>query len=169
MGKRTLTLAILLISALAQAAVPIRQANGEKQNRYIEAGVFVGGHDHGPLSLIDVRHSLQANMERLVFDVGQNVNDDSVERPGFFHIAIQDRPNRIVVDLENITKVKINAQQIASLFKKSPFFSKVSIYEDPFHQSLTLEFPLKVRAEMEVFELVTPGKPGRIVMDIRKL
>lgn len=168
MGYITLILSILF-SFSAGAAIPVHQASGQKQNQYIDSGVFVGGHDHGPLTLLNVRHSLKGKIERLVFDLGGQTADDGVERPGFFHITIQSKPQRIVVDLENVTNSKVTAQQISRLFSKSPYLSKISIFEDPFHQDMTIELPLKVAAQMEAFELVTAGKPGRIVVDITNL
>jgi hypothetical protein len=164
----TLMTLVLLVGAHSSGAIPVRQAANEKQERYVPLGVFVGGQDHGPLVLFNVRHSLTSKFERLVFDVGQK-KSSGIERPGFFHISIQESPKRVVVDLENVTQTNVDARQIAKLFSKSPFFSKVSIYEDGTHKNLTLELPLKVKAQMEVFELVTPGKPGRIVMDVRNL
>lgn len=169
MLKYLVTLSILC-SISAAAAIPVHQASGQKQNQYIDSGVFVGGHDHGPLTLLNVRHSLKGKIERLVFDLGQQPsNMDGVERPGFFHISIQTKPQRIVIDLENVTNSKVTAQQISRLFSKSPYLSKVSLFEDSFHQNMTLELPLKIAAQMEAFELVTAGKPGRIVVDITSL
>src|SRR5580698_8509539 len=102
---------MLLPSAKARAAIPVRQAGPEKRDRYLDSGVFVGGHDQGPMNLLNIRHSLQSvqKMERLVFDVGgdggqAHRSDEgamSTGRPGFFHISIQKAPRRIVVDLEN--------------------------------------------------------------------
>ena len=159
----------ILFSISAWAAIPVHQANGEKQNQYIDNGVFVGGRDHGPLTLLNVRHSLKGKIERLVFDLGQKGVVGGVERPGFFHISIQTKPQRIVIDLENVTNTKVTAQQISHLFSKSPYLSKISLFEDSFHQNMTIELPLKSPAQMEVFELVTAGKPGRIVLDITSL
>jgi hypothetical protein len=158
---------LLTLSTITNGAIPVRQAGSEKQNHYIESGVFVGGHDHGFLSLLNVRHNLKNEMERLVFDVGQKTTTDAMERPGFFHIALQKQPNRIVLDLENVIYSKVTAEQILGLLKKSPYVTHVNLYQDSIHKNLTLEILLKKAVQMEVFELVTPGKPGRIVMDIK--
>src|ERR1700691_5968970 len=110
MDKRFSSLILFLVfSTQVQGAIPVRQAGSEKQNHYIESGVFVGGHDHGFLSLLDVRHNLKNDLERLVFDVGQKASSDAMERPGFFHIALQRQPTRIVIDLENVIYAKVSS------------------------------------------------------------
>ncbi len=165
----SLFIGIALLTQTAGAAIPVHQAGSEKKDQYLDLGVFVGGRAHGPLALLNFRHSLTPRFERLVFDLGLTNTPAGVERPGFFHIAIQDKPKRIVVDLEDVTESKINPSQMAKLFVKSPFFNRVNFVSDPVHKNFTLEFPLKASAQIEVFELVTPGKPGRIVMDVRRL
>jgi hypothetical protein len=168
--KNLITFAVLaLFSMECLSAVPVNQAGTEKQNKYISDGVFVGGRDHGLLTLFNVRHSLTPKFERLVFDLGDKGKTDGVERPGFFHISVQYSLKRIVIDLENVAESEVNSEQVAKLFKNSTTFSKVSMVSDSLHKNLTIELPLKKKSEVEVFELVTPGKPGRIVMDTRPL
>ena len=169
MLKRILATITVFFSIAAIAAVPVRQAAGEKKNVYLESGVFVGGRDRGPLTLENVRHSVQTStgLERVVFDVASAASD-SVGRPGFFHIAIQKKPRRVVIDLQDVNGAKLNAPQVTRVLQSSPYFSKAVYYFDRAHQALTIELPLKTDAEIEVFELASSDKPGRIVMDIRK-
>jgi hypothetical protein len=160
---------LFAISTALLAAVPVHQAGTEKQDKYVSDGVLVGGRDHGLLTLFNVRHSITPKFERLVFDLGDRTKDGGVERPGFFHVSIQYALKRIIIDLENVSESAVTSEQIATLFKKSNTFSKVSMVSDSLHKNLTIELPLKKKSEVEVFELVTPGKPGRIVMDTRPL
>jgi len=166
MAKKLFAFVMILFSTYSMAAIPVHQAHSEKQNLYIDSGVFVGGRDHGPLTLLNVRHSIKGKIERLVFDLGQKAPADGVERPGFFHISIQSQPQRIVMEFENVTEAKVTTGQIEKLFLKSPYLSKVALLQDFFHKDLTLEFPLRGPAQIEVFELVSTGKPGRIVVDV---
>jgi hypothetical protein len=116
--------------------------------------------------LLNIRHNIQSSgLERFVFDVGSDKPENSAGRPGFFHITIQKSPRRVVVDLEDIDQTKFGAEQFSHLIEKSPHFSKVSFYYDAKFKNLTIEMPLKEPAKIEVFELVTVGKPGRIVLD----
>jgi hypothetical protein len=166
----TLLLFLLLLpNVKARAAIPVRQAGAEKHDRYLDAGVFVGGHDQGPMNLLNVRHSIQGaeKMERLVFDMGQDSNDSISGRPGFFHISVQKNPRRVVIDFEDLSHSRVTAEQMSKLLEKSPHFSKVRFYADSKYRNLTIEMPLKEPAKIEVFELVGQGKPGRIVLDVK--
>ena len=151
------------------AAIPVQHATTEKKNRYMELGVFVGGHSQPKLILLNVRHSLTGNgQERIVLDMGEGLEERPVDRPGFFHISIQKNPRRVVIDLENTEKAKVTAQQVTRLLKKSPYFSKADFYSDHRSKNLTIELSLKNRAQIEVFELVSIGKSGRIVIDAKR-
>src|SRR5947208_630414 len=123
MGKKYIILAVLLIGTFAAAAIPVQQASTEKKERYLDSGVFVGGFDQGVLTLLNVRHSFQKNIERIVFDLGRD-DKRSVERPGFFHIAIQKKPSRVIIDLQNVSKSKVSESQITQILRKAHFFSK---------------------------------------------
>jgi hypothetical protein len=164
----TLLTSFSVISMSAVASVPVRQAAGEKKDIYLDSGVFVGGRDRGPLQLENVRHSVQksSGLERVVFDVGTAAAHDA-GRPGFFHIAIQKKPRRVVIDLQDISGARISAAQVSKVLQTSPYFSKAFYYGDRANHSLTIELPMKTNAEIEVFELVSTDKPGRIVMDVR--
>jgi hypothetical protein len=160
--------AVFLLAATGIGAIPVQHATSEKKNRYMELGVFVGGHSQPKLILLNVRHNLEANgQERLVLDMGGD-DDAPVDRPGFFHVSIQKTPRRVVIDLENTEKFRVTAQQVTRLLSKSPFFTRAEFYADHQSKNLTIELPLKTRAQIEVFELVSIGKPGRIVIDVKR-
>ena len=131
----------------------------------------MGGYGEGDVTLVNVRHSFEKStkVERLVLDLSRGTSGKGVERPGFFHIAIQKNPPRVVIDLQNVTRSKVNEQQVTTVLRKAHFFSKALFYEDQRSKDLTIELPMKSRAKIEVFELVVPGKPGRIVLDTKAL
>ena len=172
---------ILFFGIFSLAAIPVRQAGSEKLSRYLDAGVFIGGHEQGPINLLNVRYNISAwlsagsgaghnagdKVERLVFDVGGDKPEQSSGRPGFFHITVQKSPRRVVVDLEDIAQTRVTAEQLTKLIEKSPHLSKVKFYYDSRFKNLTIEMPLKVAAKIEVFELASVGKPGRIVLDLK--
>ncbi len=160
-----------LISLGAQAAIPIQQAGNEKKERYLGAGVFVGGFEQGPMTLVNVRHSFAAptRLERLVFDIAPGPNANGANRPGFFHISIQQSKglNRIVVDLSDVQKTDVTEKQVSALLSRSHYFSGATFYKDEKNKSLTVEMSLKAKVKVEVFELSSPDKPGRIVIDAK--
>ncbi len=155
------------ISVLAE--VPVQQVGSDKKSRFLETGVFVGGYSQSELALLDIRHSMSkpAKIERIVLDIGDIKTGKPVDRPGFFHVAIQKNPKRIVVDLENVEEAKITSQAFTQLLKKSPYFSKVNYFFDTRSKNLTIEISVKAPVEVEVFELVNEKMPGRIVVDAK--
>jgi hypothetical protein len=166
--KRTFV-AALISGAMAIAAIPVQHATTEKKNRYMELGVFVGGHSQQRLTLLNFRHSLsEGSQERLVLDMGDGAEGRPVDRAGFFHVSIQKSPRRVVIDLENTEKSNVTAQQVTRALRKSPYFAKAEFFFDHRSKNLTIELPLKSRAQIEVFELVSIGKPGRIVIDAKR-
>lgn len=159
---------IALCGGLFFGAIPVQQASSEKKNIYLENGVFIGGFDQGTLSLLNVRHSFQkqSKLERIVFDLAKD-DGKPAERPGFFHVSVQRNLNRVVIDLENIGRTKVTAAQVTRLFQKAHYFSAARFYYDSRTRNLTVEMSTKNKPKVEVFELVTSGKPGRIVLDAK--
>src|SRR4051794_11573402 len=84
---------LFLVGRHSVASIPVQQAASEKTNHYIETGVVVGGYDQGPVTLANVRHSysLKDKMERVVLDLEGAGGDgkNRLQRPGFFHFALQ--------------------------------------------------------------------------------
>ena len=157
----------LLFSSGAFASIPIEQAASEKKDHYLTSGVFVGGFEQGPATLVNVRHSFAAagHLERIVFDVSHNTDSKDVNRPGFFHVAI--KSNRVVIDLEDLTESKVTEKQVTQLLSKSHFFSSASFFRDTKNGNLTISMPLKAKVKIEIFELASTDKPGRIVIDAK--
>ena len=165
------SMGIFILSSVTLGAIPIQQATSEKKNHYFSSGVFVGGFEQGPLTLLNVRHSYSdsSRLERLVLDFS-NLKSSEVKRPGFFHASIQQNKygvKRIVLDLSDILQMKVTEKQVRQLLSKSRFFSSVAFYKDELSKSITVELILKTEIKCEVFELASHDKPGRIVIDVK--
>jgi hypothetical protein len=162
-------LAICFLGCFALAAIPVQQVTSEKRNTYLDSGVFVGGHDQGPVSLLNFRQSVDKNsgVERVVLDIAEFDGVKPALRPGFFHVAIQKNQKRVVIDLENTVPSKINGQLIGRYLQRSKYFSSGTMYYDEINKNLTIEMSLKKKAQIEVFELVSAGRAGRIVIDVK--
>ncbi|MDZ4678004.1 MAG: hypothetical protein SGI74_10925 [Oligoflexia bacterium] len=153
----------------ADAAIPVQQVTAEKREKYMDNGVFVGGHDQGDVALLNIRQSFDkvTGLERLVLDIAHKDGGKLALRPGFFHVAVQGNQRRVVIDLENVIPSKINNPILKQLLSKSKFFSTGTMYYDESNKNLTIEMLLKSKAQVEVFELVSTDKPGRIVVDVK--
>ena len=162
-------------SIFAKASIPVEQAATEKKDHYLKEGVFVGGFDQGAMILANVRHSYtpENHMERLVLDLAPENSPGHLQRPGFFHVAIQGKGravgDRLVIDLANCKEAKVTAQQVSKVLSQSHFFASAIFTFDEESSNLTIEVPIKTPAEFEIFELASDKKPGRIVIDVKNL
>ena len=149
------------------AAVPVTKATTEKTGQYVAAGVIVGGQHQADLSLLSVRKSFDKknSTERIVLDIVASDGKTPVLRPGFFHLAIQQQPARIVIDLENTTRSIVSASDLAKVFSNSHFFQRPALITSSNDKTVTLELALKVPVKLDVFELSATDKPARIVVD----
>lgn len=159
---------ISLFAAQTFAAIPIQQSAFEKKNKYTERGVFIGGYDRGLQFLLGMRKNFdkESKVERVVLEMAPQ-GRLKTERPGFFHISVQKNPQRIIVDLQNVSSSKVDEDKLKKLFKTSEYLGELKIYDDHFTKNLTLEIPLKSQAKVEVFELAGVGQPGRLVIDVK--
>lgn len=150
-------------------AIPIQQAASEKQSRYVDRGVFVGGYDKGGQILKSLRAHFdkETKVERVVLDLSSLHKDLAADRPGFFHISIQKDLKRILVSLENITENKVSSQGLLNSLAKSHFIKGGRFYYDEFKKNLTIELEMNKTAKVEVFELSGVKQNGRIVLDIK--
>ncbi len=167
-------LMLLLNTSLSFASIPVQQSGFEKSNRYIDQGVFIGGFEHGVQSLVSVRRSFDQDtkVEKTVIEISSGGKKNSPERPGFYHISLQKKPRRLLIDMHNVVGSKMSEELLRKNFSLSRYFSDVKIFEDPMTKSMTLEIPLrettKASMKIEVFELSSVGQPGRIVIDAKE-
>jgi len=160
-------LLVFLFASAGIAAVPIHRAGTEKTENYVSDGVIVGGQHQDGLALRTVRESFtkQSSVERVVLDVSSSGGKTNPTRPGFFHLAIQTTPLRIVIDLEDTNTSMISAQDLTRVFKHSHYFQKPVLITSQEDKTVTLELTLKQPLKFEVFELGSSDKPARIVID----
>lgn len=159
----------LLAYEISFAAVSPIRAEFKKTNRYMKAGVLVGGESNRDLVLSDVRRTFSAkqSLERIIFEMESLKG--KVERVGYFHLAFEPDLNRIVIDLTGVAASKHSLDELTRKLEKSPFVSKASITLDPEDRSATVEIKLKGSGyNVEAFELKKPNESGRMVLDIAK-
>ena len=109
-------------------------------------------------------------MERIVIEFA---SDEKTKGPfedvGYFQVTIEKDPARVVVDLQGITRTAMQEGKVACLFKSSKMVSGISLTSDPTEHSANLVFALKEPSSVEIFKLLNPGQPGRLVLDIKKM
>jgi hypothetical protein len=171
----TVLFVFLIFSPRVDASLPIHRAGADKKSNYITSGVFVGGRDQGKASMVALRHGISSELgiERLVIDTAALEKTGSARplnvpgRPGFFHVSVQENPRRLLIELEGVVKTQVSPRKLLTETKKSEFLGAPVLFVDSINQSTTIEIPMTKKAQVEVFELANPEKPGRIVIDIK--
>ncbi|MBK8203843.1 MAG: hypothetical protein IPK68_16510 [Bdellovibrionales bacterium] len=85
----------------AANALVERIALPKKTHQYFSDGVFIGGKAGRGFSLIGVDRKLgkATKMERILFDIGDELGAPVSDSPGYFHIEISKKNKQIIVDL----------------------------------------------------------------------
>jgi hypothetical protein len=145
----------------------LHTASTRKMDYYVHDGVIVGGNSAvEDVVLLDVRHSIRKEYERIVLDVEGNKKGDPTElstNPSF-HVAVTPDMNRIVLTVGGNPKLALDAAKVKQAFKKSKVIRAVEINPVIEKDRWTMVLHLSQVRPVEVFEL---GSPGRIILDLR--
>lgn len=177
---RLLVLAILMsgfgASAFAASAykksltpaAAFKHAGTAKKNAYLSDGVFVGGKARNGSSLLAVRKafSAKAQLERVIVDLGDKEAKPSGKEMSFFQVSLDSSKSRIVLDLAQLKLSKVSETQLKRIFAKSQYIKSVELTLDPEDKAATMVLNLNRPVRLEVFQLLTSGKPSRVVMDL---
>lgn len=168
---RGLRLAIAVLgfwSFQSGAASPYKRTLTEKKNLYLKDGVFIGGKANEGTSLLGVRRAFsdKSKLERVIIDMGDHQAKPAKRELGYFQVSMDSKNNRVVLDMAQLKFSKVNEQALKNLFRKSPYVSSASLTLDPEDKAATMVLQLKRPMRLEVFQLVDPKKPGRVVMDL---
>ncbi|NCN42194.1 hypothetical protein GW916_13205 [bacterium] len=141
-----------------------------KSNKYIDSGTFIGGEAGESYSLLKVRRQMdtKSGIERIVLNLGDQNGKILKGKTGFFQINLEPKAGRIVIHLSQVNQSQVSPTELASAFKESPFVKSTEMILDPEAASTNLVLNLKTSVKAEVIELSKKGKPGRIVLDLKK-
>lgn len=174
-----LVILIFFLSLVSNAAIPPLQVPSPvhavigKQNKFVENGKIVGGQAQTDLVLVGVRttFSKTQSLARVILDISKS--NGKMEKLGFFHVEVDQKLKRIVIDLDGVAASQQALEQITKTIEKSPFVKKAELTMDPEDRSANLTLNLKDnldRPKVEAFELA-PVKNGeqsnaRLAIDI---
>jgi hypothetical protein len=151
------------------AAIPYKQAGPNKKNVYIDHGVFTGGALKETASFLGIRRFLakETGIDRWILDLGDIHGEPLKDRPAYFHIAVDRDQKRIVIDLQNVARSKLDREQLASIMARSPYVRDVQLRVDGAKRVTHLTINMKQAVEVEAFELPVRERGGRIALDVR--
>ena len=160
--------ALLSLGTQAFGASPFKRSLTQKNNSYLQDGVFIGGTAGNGASLLGVRRSFSAKaaIERVIVDLGDGEGKPAGKRISYFQASVDAENNRVVLDLAQLKLSLVSEQKLKEIFKKSPFVASVELTLDPEDKAATMVLNLRRPMRLEVFELLNSKKPGRVVMDL---
>lgn len=170
MRKTALFLSVFLLASTAGASSVFKRTLDAKKGRYLAQGVFIGGKAGTGFSLLNVRHraSTKLKMARVILDMGDMSGRPLHQGLGYFQVAVEKDPARVVVDLSQVSRSRLSEKKLAEIFSKSPYIKSVDFTEDPEDGSSTLVLNLKHQMAAEVYRLHSSQKPNRIVIDLKQ-
>lgn len=166
------TLAFFLVfsvSHLVHASVNYRMALSKKTNEYMEEGVITGGEAIRGSILMDLQriYSAKSKMDRVVIDIGAMSPGESLREMGYFHVSVEKKPARIVIDLPHVKALGKSLEDFHKAFYTSPFIDKYRLIANPVDSSMQILLELRRPVSVEVFQVLTSGKNPRLVLDLK--
>lgn len=163
--------AILAISPAAFSASIYKKALSTKTNDYVGQGVVIGGQAGPGFTLLNVRRQNTKNLalERVILDIGDKEGKPMLNRLGYFHVAVEKEPSRVIIDLSQVLRSRVSEIELGRLFLKSPFIRKAEMSMEAGDNTAKIVLSTKVPVIAEIFQMPSADKkPGRIVIDIKK-
>lgn len=137
--------------------------------KFLNLGVFSGGHAKiSEVSLIgvDKKFNRRHKVERIILTFGDGKGFPS-EYSGYYHVAVERDPPRVIVDLSRMQKTAVNETEMAKIFKSSVFVRAPELTMDPEDHTTNLTLNLKGPMEVAAYERKNSPQGAQLVLDIR--
>lgn len=168
MKKSSLLLFLLSFQLNAEASLrPNYFQATARPEKFISEGVFIGGQPGTPASLLNVKvlHSRKKKKERIVLEFGDLEGKPLGRDANYFHVKVQEKPPRLVVDLANLQKTTIGPAELEKKMKFSRLVNFSDITMDPQDHSTNLTLSFKEAKSISVFM----PKPGTLYIEMREV
>lgn len=146
-----------------------RKALERKTHQYFSDGVIIGGKAGRGFSLIGVDRKLgkTTQMERILFDIGDELGAPVSDRPGYFHIEISKKNKQIIVDLAQAQRSLVSEEDLRKKLSGSPYVQLSRVIYDPEDKATSFILKMKRDLKVEVFVPQNKREPGRIILDLK--
>jgi len=157
----------LLATSLLQAAVPKLSPQNPKQ-LLNSSSVSIGGEASTLFSILDVRRStdVKKKVERVVIDMGDLEGRPVKGEVGFYHAELQQNPPRLILDIAQTPKSKLNTDIIQQRLQKSITIEKSTVMLDPVTNNMNMVIDLKPGTKARVFPVKGVKQTSKIVIDL---
>jgi hypothetical protein len=153
----------------AANALVERRALQKKTHQYFSDGVVIGGKAGRGFSLIGVDRKLGkvTQMERILFDIGDELGAPVSDSPGYFHIEISKKNKQIIVDLAQAQRSLVSEEDLRKKLSGSPYVQLARVIYDPEDKATSFILKMKQDLKVEVFSPQNKSEPGRIILDLK--
>ena len=141
--------------------------------KYYKKGVFVGGVSGTGYTLYNVKRKAKKKKnrryERISLVYADKAGERIHEKVGYFHMSLEQKPARLVIDLSQVGSTKINEKQVAQIFKKSKLVKRTVMTIDPEDNSTNLTLYFKRHVKARVSTLVKGKSGGKVFIDLAEI
>ena len=164
---KILVLAIsLLVGCLSNAAV--KNSQPEPNKILYKEGTKTGGVAGTGFTLLDIKSNFNrtAQIERLLFDVGDIDGHFIKGLPGYFQVELRNNSKTVIIDFAQMPASKVALDKVQEKFKDSLYVKKAKLLADPSDDTLTLVLDLKKPAKLKVFQVPGEKTTSKVVLDL---
>lgn len=120
----------------------------------------------GDVEIRDIRHAKNRKFERIVVDLGEDLDGTSapLSHAPYYQVAVNPDEKRLVISIWGRPRPVFNARRVASSFRKSRSVQKLVLLSPVDPDVWTFVAKMRFNRPVEVFDL---SNPARIIVDIR--
>lgn len=146
-----------------------KRAFPRKTHQYLNDGVFIGGKAGRGFSLIGIDRKLgkATKIERILFDIGDELGAPVSDGPGYFHIEISKRNKQIIVNLAQAQRSLVSEEDLRKKLSGSPYVQLARVIYDPEDKATSFILKMRQDVKVEVFSPQNKSEPGRIILDLK--
>jgi hypothetical protein len=162
----------LLIScvSLTANALPLQNlaplvAKPGKMTSPIRDGAIIGGQADREFSLIAINAKTAGTGERVTIAYGDAAGKPWKGEPGFFHAVLDRESKRLVIDLAQVNKTRVDVAVLQKIFSHSRFVASTDITMDPHDGSTNIT--LLMKEPVTVVAATDPRHNGQAIFELR--
>ncbi|MDZ4662135.1 MAG: hypothetical protein SGJ18_11015 [Pseudomonadota bacterium] len=159
---------VIWLPFASSAAVKALKFEPNKLDRFFDQGIAVGVEAGRAFSITGINKKSENQnglSESISINVGDGLGRKLTGSVGFFQVAVEKDPARLVIDLTQMQRTKVDERQLAAVFRDSGFIKSTEMTMDPEDFSTNLTFFLKKPVRVKVS---SPEKQGQILIKIEE-
>ncbi len=156
------------VTPAGMSAQDIHVADSTKTKLYLKEGLVIGGdRTIDDVIILDVRHSMNTDYERVVIDLDGNKNGEPavIQRPPYYQVEISPVQKRMVVTVFGKPKLAFDAARVKKGFSKSKLVKSVELFPVLEKDRWSFAITFTSAKSAEIFEL---ANPVRVILDLKK-